>query len=85
MLFQCRIVVLDQQGLAFDPDEDKEEVLLKQIEDGVKNWFSFHKYDEEEHKSPFTLSVQNINDDLSQSLLFEPKKGENSSVSFNSK
>ena len=42
--------MLDAQGLEFDPDEDKESVLLKQIEEGVKNWFAFHKYDDEQNE-----------------------------------
>lgn len=69
ILFQFKFVVLSKQGLAFDPDEDKEEVLLKQIEEGVKNWFAFHKYDdekeEEEQRAPFTFSVSNMDEDAS--------------------
>lgn len=33
------------QGLEIDPDEDKEEVLMKQIENSVREWFAYHKYD----------------------------------------
>ena len=33
------------QGLEIDPDDDKEEVLMKQIENSVREWFAYHKYD----------------------------------------
>jgi hypothetical protein len=38
-------ITLSIQGLEIDPDEDKEELLMKQIENSVKEWFAFHKYD----------------------------------------
>ena len=36
---------LTTQGFEIDPDEDKERVLMNQIEKSVKEWFAYHKYD----------------------------------------
>ena len=46
IIFQLKILRLDSQGLVYDPDEDKEKILHKQIEDGVKNWFRFHSFED---------------------------------------
>jgi hypothetical protein len=38
-------VRLNDQGIEIDPDEDKEKMLLAQIESNVKQWFEYHKFD----------------------------------------
>ena len=43
------IIVINYQltimGFEIDPDEDKEKVLMNQIEASVRQWFAYHKYD----------------------------------------
>ena len=51
-------ITLSIQGLEIDPDEDKEELLMKQIENSVKEWFAFHKYDNKDKQDNDQLATE---------------------------
>jgi len=53
-------ITLSIQGLEIDPDEDKEELLMKQIENSVKEWFAFHKYDNKDKQDNDQLATEGV-------------------------
>lgn len=53
-------ITLSIQGLEIDPDEDKEELLMKQIENSVKEWFAFHKYDNKDKQDNEQLATEGV-------------------------
>lgn len=43
-------IKFNDQGLEIDPEEDQQKILLKNIEDNVKQLFEFHQFELEKDK-----------------------------------